>query len=66
MEKNVGKTDTIVRIILAIVILTLGIYYRSWWGALAVIPLFTAFIHWCPLYIPFHIKTVKRENKQFH
>ena len=61
MEKNVGKVDRTIRIILGIVILVLGIYYRSWWGALAIIPFFTAFIRWCPLYLPCKIKTTHDE-----
>lgn len=64
MEKNVGNTDRIIRIIGAIVIAGLGIYYQSWWGLLAIIPLATAFIRFCPLYMPFGIKTIcKKEQK---
>lgn len=57
MEKNVGKIDKIIRIIFGFIILGLGIYYKSWLGALAIIPFFTALTSWCPLYLPCHIKT---------
>ncbi|MFT6883795.1 MAG: hypothetical protein ACJAVY_002601 [Marinoscillum sp.] len=32
MKKNVGKTDRILRIILGIVIISIGIIYQTWWG----------------------------------
>ncbi|MDK2910334.1 MAG: hypothetical protein PWR20_1901 [Bacteroidales bacterium] len=64
MEKNVGNVDRIIRIIAAVIIAALGIYYQSWWGLLAIIPLATAFIRFCPLYLPFGIKTFcKKEEK---
>lgn len=57
MEKNVGNIDRIVRIILGIVILALGIYFKSWWGLVGLLPILTGTIRYCPLYVPFHIKT---------
>jgi hypothetical protein len=50
MKKNVGKIDMIIRIIIGIVIASLGIVYQSWWGLVAILPLLTAFINFCPLY----------------
>jgi hypothetical protein len=49
MEKNVGRTDKIIRYTLGIVIIGGGIMFNSWWG-IGVIPIFTAAIGWCPLY----------------
>ena len=60
MKRNVGKTDSIIRIVIALVIFALGFYYRSWWGLLGVLPLLTATISWCPVYVPFGISTRKR------
>ncbi len=65
MEKNMGGTDRLIRAVIAIVIFTL--YYLNvisgWWGitlvVLAVIFLITSFISFCPLYLPFGIKTNK-------
>ncbi len=62
MKHNVGKADKILRIVVGLVILAIGIYYKSWWGALAVIPFFTAFIGWCPLYLPCGISTDKSDQ----
>ena len=65
MKKNIGLTDKIVRILLAIVIAVL--YYTNTingtiaiiLGAFAVILLLTGFINFCPLYLPFGISTRK-------
>ncbi len=59
MKQNVGNTDKVVRIILAIIIAALGIYFKSWWGLIALIPLLTAFIGFCPLYPIFKLSTKK-------
>ena len=50
MKCNVGKTDQALRVILAMVIAALGIYFKSWWGLLAIVPLITGLISFCPLY----------------
>jgi len=50
MKLNVGSTDKNIRIILAIIIAAFGIYFKSWWGAVALVPLITAFAGICPLY----------------
>ncbi|MFC2101466.1 DUF2892 domain-containing protein [Bacteroidota bacterium] len=63
MKKNVGNTDMWIRIILGVVVIALGIFYQSWWGVLGVIPLATAFIRWCPAYLPFGISTSKKEGE---
>jgi len=62
MKKNMGKGDRILRLILGIVIIAVGIYYQSWWGAIGLIPVLTAAINWCPLYVPFKISTKKSEG----
>ena len=59
MKANVGTADKIIRILLAVVIAVLGIVYQSWWGLLAIIPLFTALVNWCPLYMPFGLSTCR-------
>ncbi|VAW30047.1 hypothetical protein MNBD_BACTEROID07-1597 [hydrothermal vent metagenome] len=59
MKQNVGSTDKIIRIILGIVIAAVGYYYKSWWGLIALLPLLTALISFCPLYPIFKISTKK-------
>jgi Protein of unknown function (DUF2892). len=58
---NVGKIDKSIRLIIGVVIAVLGLYYQSWWGLLAIIPILTAIFGFCALYIPFKINTCKKE-----
>ena len=60
MKNNVGKTDKIIRIIMGLAIGGLGIYFKSWFGLIGIVPVLTALINWCPLYAPFKINTCKK------
>lgn len=60
MKSNMGKTDRVIRAILGTGIIAGGVYYQSWWGAIGIIPLFTAAISWCPVYLPFGISSCKK------
>ena len=62
MKCNVGKTDRIIRVLLGVVLVGLGVYFNSWWGAIGVIPLLTAAISWCPLYAPFGLSTCATQS----
>ncbi len=64
MKCNVGKTDKIVRVILGIVIGVIGIYFKSWWGLIGLIPIITALVGFCPLYAPFKISTAKAQTEE--
>ncbi len=57
MKSNMGSTDRIIRIVLGLIIVGVGFYFKSWWGAVGIIPLATAGIGWCPLYCPLKIST---------
>jgi hypothetical protein len=59
MKANIGGVDKPIRIIAGIVIIALGIYLRSWWGLVGILPLATALINFCPLYVPLGISTRK-------
>ena len=37
MKCNVGKTDRMFRIILGVIIILAGIYFKSWWGAVGLL-----------------------------
>lgn len=63
MEKNVGSVDRIVRITIGIAIIVAGLYYNSWWGLIGIVPVVTALINRCPLYIPCGLSTCKIEPK---
>ena len=65
MKCNIGTTDKIIRIIVGLVIIGSGIYFKSWWGIIGLIPILTAILGWCPLYLPIGLSTckVKDESK---
>ena len=50
MKTNVGSTDSIIRIFLGIIIIVLGLYFKSWWGIIGAVPLLTALLKYCPIY----------------
>ncbi|MEW6654708.1 MAG: DUF2892 domain-containing protein [Bacteroidota bacterium] len=65
MQKNVGGIDRILRLAAGLVIVILGLVYQSWWGLIGIVPIFTAAINWCPLYMPFGLSTCKtKESKK--
>ncbi len=57
MKLNVGKIDRISRVLLGLIIIAVGIYFKSWWGIIGIIPLVTAAIGWCPLYALFGLSS---------
>lgn len=62
MKKNVGKTEKIIRIILAVVIAGLGFFFNIWWlYLLALVPLLTGLFSYCPLYSIFKKKANKKK-----
>lgn len=64
--KNIGKTDKIIRYILAVGLLSLFFILKGdlrYIALIGFIPLVTATFGVCPLYIPFGINTIK-EDKQ--
>jgi hypothetical protein len=50
MEKNVGGVDRTLRIILGIMIIGAGIYYKSWWGLIGLVILISGIFGSCMLY----------------
>lgn len=57
MTPNLGSLDRKIRMVLGVLILALGFIFKSWWGLIGFVPLFTASVQWCPLYVPFKIST---------
>jgi hypothetical protein len=60
MNKNVGNIERAIRLGVGVAILGAGYYYHSMWGIIGFIPVLTAFLGWCPLYIPLGINTCKK------
>lgn len=61
MKSNVGKTDRTIRMIVALAIAAAGLYFQSWWGLVALLPMVTAYIGFCPLYSLLGINTCNRK-----
>ncbi len=49
MEHNVCGVEKYIRILIGIGIISAGLYFGSWWGAIGLIPLITAFVGSCPV-----------------
>jgi len=59
MEKNVGGIDKKIRIVLGLIIIALGIYFKNWLWIIGVIMLLTGLLGWCWLYKILGINTCK-------
>ncbi len=62
MDANVGGIDRAVRIIAAIAILSLYFVLEGnarWWALAGIVPLLTGLVRWCPVYLPFGLRTGK-------
>ena len=62
MEKNVGTTDKIVRLILAAVTVWLAVRYSYWWLIATVLLVFTVLTSRCGPYALFGINTRKKRK----
>ena len=59
MSKNVVTIDRIIRVVIGLALIAWGYMTQNWLGAIGIVPLFTAAIGWCPVYLPLGIKTTK-------
>lgn len=50
MKVNIGSIDKTFRLVLGVLIAIWGIYFQNWLGLIALVPLGTALINFCPLY----------------
>jgi len=57
MKSNVGGLDRGIRILAGLAILAAGVYFKSWWGLVGLVPLATGVLRWCPAYLPFGISS---------
>lgn len=57
MKTNLGSYDVAVRFVLGCAIGFWGIERETWWGLVGLVPMLTALLAFCPLYMPFHIDT---------
>ena len=69
MKKNMGKTDRIIRVVIAVIIA--GLYYSGYISGtlglvlliLAAVFLITSFVSFCPLYVPLGLNTCSDKEK---
>lgn len=64
MKCNVGRTEQIVRVVIGVVIVLFGLYYKSWWGIIGLVPIVTGAIRYCPASDVLGISTCDAKNKQ--
>ena len=53
MKCNIGKTDRIVRVSIGLIVIAVGIYLKSWWGVVGLLPIVTSAIQGGVDCIPF-------------
>lgn len=59
MEKNVGKTDKMIRILVAIIFVVVGYIYTPWLYILSAMLILTSLFSFCGAYKLFGINTCK-------
>jgi hypothetical protein len=57
MKANVGGFDRVLRALVGLSLLGAGLYFKSWWGLVGLVPLFTAIFRFCPAYLPVGLNT---------
>lgn len=63
MKKNVGTIDMIVRLVIGVVIGVWGLMTSNWLGLIAIVPVATGLINFCPLYSILGMNTCKISDK---
>jgi len=62
MDKNVGSTDKVIRIVIGLAVLSLLFLLEGsnrWFGLIGLIPILTAIVGWCPGWAVLGINTCK-------
>lgn len=63
MERNIGDTERVVRVLAGMAILSLVfIGPKSLWGLIGIVPIVTGLSGWCPPYSLLGINTCKHKN----
>lgn len=68
MEKNMGKSDKMIRLVLAVVFLAVGFSVSGWlmylFLVMTIVMALTSAFGVCPLYVPLGINTLKNKEKR--
>lgn len=62
MKCGLGRIDKYIRIILGVLIIGIGIYYKSWLFLLGIVPILTVITGRCPLCVPMRMNDQDKEN----
>lgn len=63
-KKNVGAVDRALRAIVGLILIALTVVGpQTMWGWVGLVPLATAFIGWCPAYLPIGLNTCGKSEK---
>ena len=61
MKANIGGVDRGVRVVAGVALIAWALMGGPVWAWIGVLPLATAFIRWCPAYVPFGFSTIKKQ-----
>jgi hypothetical protein len=61
LKRNIGRIDRIIRLVVGLIVIGVGFYFRTWWGAIGLAPILTAAVGWTPAYVPFGISTCAKK-----
>jgi Protein of unknown function (DUF2892) len=67
MQLNIGSVDRFVRVVIGVILLSLALVLPGQLkliSLLGLIPIFTAFFRWCPLYTLFGLSTCPLRTKK--
>ncbi len=59
LKKNVGNTDSIIRVLVGALMVVLGLYFENFWGFLGLILVFSGAVSFCPVYRLLKMETTK-------
>ncbi|MBC8478419.1 MAG: DUF2892 domain-containing protein [Candidatus Delongbacteria bacterium] len=62
MKRNVGNGDRYFRVAVGIIVIAVGLYWETWWGAIGLLPLLTGAMGWCPAYLPLGLSSRKGDH----
>lgn len=50
MKSNVGSLDRVLRRLLGLALFGAGLFFKSWWGLVGLVPFVTGLLGFCPAY----------------
>ena len=60
MKTNVGGIDRVVRVVVGVALVGWALMGGPVWAWIGVVPILTAVLGWCPLYLPFGISSARK------